>query len=135
MTLKHCPRCRADVEDAGGFCLLGHRLPVATEDPISDLKAEVDQAFKKVQLDISSVFEEEPEAPVQTPSSSPSDVYEQLKSDDEVVGELVENRRDVWRQLSEDDPVERNDPILSFSPSPRMEWGPGKSKRRKRDRG
>lgn len=132
MKLRYCPRCRADVEDAGGFCLLGHPLPIASEDPIADLRAEVDLAFKQVQGDIAEVFEEKIEEPVPSPSS---DVYAELKSDADAVEELIENRRDVWRQLSDDGPVERDDPILSFSPSPRMEWGAKKLRGRKRDRG
>ena len=130
MTLRYCARCRADVEDAGGFCLLGHRFPQTNEDPIADLRAEVDRAFNKVQVDISSVFEEKLEEPEPAPATG---VYEQLKTDSETLDEIVENRRNVWRQLSEDGPVERDDPILSFSPSPRMEWGPGKSRRRRGD--
>lgn len=129
MTLRYCPRCRADVEDAGGFCLLGHRFPERNEDPIADLRAEVDRAFNKVQLEISSVFDEKVDEFV--PASS-TGVYEQLKSDDQTLDEIVEKRRNVWRELSEEGSVTRDDPIQSFSPSPRMEWGPGKSRRHRR---
>ena len=140
MTLKYCPRCRADVEDAGGFCLLGHRFPEKNEDPIADLRAEVDRAFKKVQLDISHVFEDKLEELIPEPTGS---IYEQLKADEPVAAsgrpltdqeaaeDIVASRRDLWRALSDDAPVERDDPILSFSPSPRMEWGPGKSRLRR----
>ena len=130
MTLRYCPRCRAEVEDTGGFCLLGHRFPIAAEDPIADLRREVDQAFKKVELDISDVFEQKLEEPVPAPSGG---VYEQLKSDSETLDEIVQSRRDVWQQLSDDGPVDRNDPIVSFSPSPRMEWGRDRRRRRKGD--
>ena len=131
MKLRYCSRCRADVEDAGGFCLLGHPLPIAHEDPVADLRAEVDRAFKQVQVDISEVFEEKLEEPVPEPEAG---VYAQLKSDAEAAEEIIENRRDLWRQLEDDAPVERDDPILSFSPSPRMEWGAKKLRGRKRDR-
>ena len=131
MKLRYCPRCRAEVEDADGFCLLGHPLPVANEDPIADLRAEVHRAFKQVQVDISEVFEEKLDEPVPEPAAG---VYAQLKSDADVAEEIVESRRDVWRALEDDDPVERDDPILSFSPSPRMEWGARKLRGRKRDR-
>ena len=147
MTLRYCPRCRADVEDAGGFCLLGHRLPVVDEDPIADLRAEVDRAFNKVQVDISKVFEEKLDEPVPAPvgngveehldesaPASTGNVYEELRSDAEIADEVVQNRRNVWRQLGDDAPVDRDDPILSFSPSPRMEWGPDTSRRRRRER-
>ena len=127
MTLRYCPRCRADVEDAGGFCLLGHTFP-RESDPVAALRAEVDGAFKKVQGDISKVFDEKLAEPLPAPAGG---VYEQLKADSDVVDELVQSRRAVWEQLSEDAPVERDDPILSFSPSPRVEWGPERSRRRR----
>ena len=130
MRLKYCARCRADVEDAGGFCLLGHRLPTDGEDALMDLRREVDHAFKKVEVDISRVFEEQINEPIPAPAAS---VYEQLKSDQAMGDELLESRRTVWRELSDDTPVERNDPILSFSPSPRMEWGRKVGRRRRDD--
>jgi hypothetical protein len=46
MTTRFCPGCRAEVEDTGGFCLLGHRL--ALEPPVASLSAlreEVDSSF------------------------------------------------------------------------------------------
>jgi hypothetical protein len=47
MTTRFCPGCQAEVEDTGGFCLLGHRL--ALEAPVASLSAlreEVDASFE-----------------------------------------------------------------------------------------
>ncbi len=38
---RYCPRCDAEVEDAGGYCLLGHPLRLASEMPsLADLRSE-----------------------------------------------------------------------------------------------
>ena len=125
MELRFCPRCRADVEDAGGFCLLGHRFPVADADPIADLRAQVDNAFSKVQLEVAAVFETEPASDVPTPA--PSSLYEELAEDDgEVAEEMRVTSRKVYEELAFDAPVSRTDPIIAFSPSPRADWGPEK---------
>ena len=50
-TTRFCPGCRAEVEDTGGFCLLGHRL--ALDPPVASLKAlreEVDKSFSGSEL-------------------------------------------------------------------------------------
>ena len=67
MTIRFCPRCATDVEDAGGFCLLGHRLaldpPAGT---MEDLRAEIDRAFEEAQLEVAAVMttDDEPTAPM-----------------------------------------------------------------------
>jgi hypothetical protein len=146
LSLRFCSRCRADVEDVGGFCLLGHTFPQDTSDPISDLRAEVDKAFEKIKIEIpvsgmASTFQTAPvSAPEPTvtslePMVSTFEGYEELRSSDEhLVEEMAQSRRDYWSQLRDevDSSVQRDDPILSFSPSPRMEWGPEKGRRRKR---
>jgi hypothetical protein len=146
LSLRFCSRCRADVEDVGGFCLLGHTFPQDTSDPISDLRAEVDKAFEKIKIEIpvsgmASTFQTagapspEPTLSNLEPATSTFEGYEELRSSDEhLVEEMAQSRRDYWSQLRDevDSSVERDDPILSFSPSPRMEWGPEKGRRRKR---
>ena len=139
MSLRFCSRCRADVEDAGGYCLLGHPFPLDTADPISDLRAEVDKAFEKIKIEIpvsgmASTFQTS-RVPSPEPALPAFEPYEELRSSDEhLVEEMAQSRRDYWSQLRDEDDatIARDDPILSFSPSPRMEWGPSKSRRRKR---
>jgi hypothetical protein len=135
MSLRFCSRCRADVEDVGGYCLLGHPLPQDNVDPISDLRAEVDKAFEKIKVEVpvtgmASAFR------ASGGSLSPAvEPYEELRaSDEDLVEEMAQTRTDYWSQLRDevDVSVSRDDPILSFSPSPRMEWGPEKGRRRRR---
>lgn len=132
-TLRFCPRCRTDVEDAGGFCLLGHRFPVAEGDPVADLRAEVDSAFEKVRFDLEGALsrvDQRVPASVAAAPSAPLPVYEQLRDDDsELVAEIKSARHDVWSELRDDKPISRDDPIVAFSPSPRAEWGPDRSRR------
>ncbi len=48
MATRFCARCGADVEDVGGFCLLGHRLATEAGMPsLGDLRAQVDKAFER----------------------------------------------------------------------------------------
>ena len=130
MTLRFCSQCRADVEDAGGYCLLGHPFPRDTSEALSDLRAEVDKAFEKIKIDIpltgmASTF--------QAPEAMTLEPYEELRTSDELVEEMAQSRRDYWSQLRDEVDVSvSDDPILSFSPSPRMEWGPEKGRRRRR---
>ena len=122
MRLRFCTRCRADVEDVGGFCLLGHRFPEATGDPITDLRVEVDLAFAKVQREVAAVLE-----PEDAPSPTEVPVWQQLREDDHQVAEEIRvTSRKIYDELSDDDPISRTDPIIAFSPSPRAEWGPEK---------
>ena len=138
MSLRFCSRCRADVEDAGGYCLLGHPFPQDNTDPISDLRAEVDKAFEKIKIAIpvagmASTFQVPGDGGSEAEATS-LEPYEELRSSDEhLVEEMAQSRRDYWSQLRDEIDVSvSDDPILSFSPSPRMEWGPEKGRRRRR---
>jgi hypothetical protein len=135
MNVRFCPRCRADVEDVGGFCLLGHRLAAPIEDdPIADLRAEVDRAFEKVQVDIAAALdplqslalENEIPAPVASGSVEPTPEPEQMLEDMQVTSKAL------WKPLEDETPLSGNDPIVSFAPSPRMDWGPEKDKGKRR---
>src|SRR5687767_5182800 len=108
MDLRFCPRCRAEVEDAGGFCLLGHRFPVSEGDPIADLRAQVDEAFSKVRIGVTSAFEPEAAEPAAAPVAAPTSLYEELKSDDrEVAKEMRATTRKVYEELALDAPISR----------------------------
>jgi hypothetical protein len=138
MSLRFCSRCRADVEDVGGYCLLGHPLPQDAVDPISDLRAEVDKAFEKIKIEIPVTGMAAAFKGGGNPAPAPGPTvgaYEELRgSDEELVEEMAQTRTDYWSQLRDEVvvSVSRDDPILSFSPSPRMEWGPEKGRRRRR---
>lgn len=98
MSDRFCPQCRAEVEDAGGFCLLGHPLrgtaPVAS---LSQLRAEVDRAFEEARVQVAVALGEPPPPP---PPVTHLDL------------EIAESAGAV------------GDPIVDFAPAPRMDWGP-----------
>lgn len=108
MAESFCNRCGSDVEDAGGFCLLGHRLAPAFGAPppppppaMDDLTAEVNSVFDAALASI-----QEPAAPPQEPSRYVSSVDR------------------TWAQLESGPPPSPDDPINTFAPPPRMDWGP-----------
>jgi hypothetical protein len=51
MTLRFCPRCIAEVENVGGFCLLGHPLRLDPLIPsVADIRAQVYESMDEVRL-------------------------------------------------------------------------------------
>lgn len=129
MARTFCPRCRADVDNVEGFCLLGHRLPdLPADDPIAQLRDAVDAAFTQVEVDLKSLS-----ANVEgsAPEASP-DVFSSLApttTDDDLAERMVEAKRSVWAELTRDQDLALNDPIVGFAPSPRMDWGPERRRR------
>ena len=103
MSERFCPRCQAQVEDAGGYCLLGHPLrsiaPVAS---LSELRAEVDLAFEEARVQVAHALGEAPPPPP-PPMGSMRTVM-----------------------TIEQDVHTASDPITEFAPAPRMDWGPEK---------
>lgn len=108
MTTRYCPRCQGDVEEAGGFCLLGHRLslePVGAS--LSQLETGFDDAAEQAIGQVFGAPPPPPDAPAPQPSdkrSAQAAVYRRLE--------------DISARLDEDDP------IAAFAPPPRMDWGP-----------
>jgi hypothetical protein len=50
---RHCTRCDAEVEDTGGYCLLGHPLRHTMETAsLDDLRQEVEAAFESAADDV-----------------------------------------------------------------------------------
>lgn len=126
MSERYCPKCQTDVEDVGGFCLLGHslRLRPITES-LDDLRAEVDRAFEEVRVQVAAVTGEIPvvassQAPP-PPPPLPDDLEEQTKT----------KMTELWAGF-EDDVRASTDPITAFAPNTRMDWGPEGGKRLKR---
>lgn len=125
--VRFCPRCSADVDDVGGFCLLGHRFPAtAADDPLADLRAEVDLAFQKVQAEVALALDPMRALAAENESS------EADSNADEMLEEIQVTSKALWASLEEETPVSRNDPIVAFAPSPRMDWGPADSKLKRR---
>ena len=109
---RFCPQCRSEVEDAGGFCLLGHSLRAsAPTDSLAALRAEVDKAFEDARVTVSTTLRDLPVPPPPPPtnghklvSHAPPPPLPRLKVEEPVAGAA--------------------DPITDFAPAPRMDWGP-----------
>lgn len=102
-----CNRCGAEVDDVGGFCLLGHRLsalapppppppPPATSD-VARIEGSVTPAAPA------------PEAAEAAPSRYASSIER------------------TWAELESAPAPAPDDPINTFAPPPRMDWGPQRS--------
>ena len=129
MPERYCPKCATDVEDVGGFCLLGHDLrlrPITAS--MDDLRAEVDRAFEEAKVQVAAITGEMPlvtpeaaDAPP-PPPPLPDDLEEQTKT------RMVE----AWKDFK-DEPAgpSASDPITAFAPNTRMDWGPGETKLKK----
>jgi hypothetical protein len=104
---RFCSQCNAEVEDAGGYCLLGHPLrEVQPTASLSQLRAEVDRAFEEARVKVAYALGEAPPPPPPAPISS-------------VDLSLGEDRSSA-------------DAISDFAPAPRMDWGPDRHGLRKR---
>ena len=118
MAQRFCQRCGSDVEDTGGFCLLGHRLAPAFGAPpppppppaMDDLTAEVDRVFDAAQAVVQAL--DVPEAPA-----------ERLR----VPSRYATSLDRTWAELESAPPPSPDDPINTFAPPPRMDWGPQRS--------
>lgn len=97
MANRFCSACQTDVEDVGGYCLLGHSLRVAApSDSLKALRDEVDQAFEDARVQVAHSLVGAPPPP--PPALAPLRVTVDESSD--------------------------SDPIVDFAPAPRMDWGP-----------
>ncbi len=113
MSLRHCPRCRTDVEDVGGFCLLGHPLRLtAPVDSLASLRAEVDKAFEDVEVKVAEVLTGRPVAPPAPGSGTPA----------------VPPPPPPRSYAAEFEPSTGSDPIVDFAPAPQMDWGPERAR-------
>ena len=134
MARTFCPRCRAEVDNVEGFCLLGHRLPdLPADDPIAELRDAVEAAFNQVEVDLKTLSTVPPQ---RAPEDTTPNVFSSLEpgpdEDDDLAERMVEAKRSVWADLTRDQDLALNDPIAGFAPSPRMDWGP--ERRRRGDR-
>lgn len=119
-----CNRCAAEVENAGGFCLLGHRLSALAPPPppppapvMSDLAEAVAEVFEEAEAKVTALTPGATEAPggaeVTTPAPLPSRYASSVER--------------TWAQLETAPAPSPDDPINTFAPPPRMDWGPRRS--------
>lgn len=107
MSDRFCRQCNTQVEDVGGFCLLGHSLrEVAPTASLKELRAEVDRAFEEASVQVAHALTEAPPPPPPQVTS----VF----------------------QIDIDEVTRDSDPIAEFAPAPRMDWGPDKENRLRR---
>ena len=126
MSERYCPKCQTDVEDVGGFCLLGHSLrlrPITAS--LDELREEVDRAFEEVRVQVAAVTGEIPAIqgpPAPPPPPLPDDLEEQTTT----------RMTELWEDFEPEDSRTSTDPITAFAPDTRMNWGPEGGKRLKR---
>lgn len=115
MGTRFCATCNSEVEESGGFCLLGHRLSlVAPRDSLSALRAEVDQAFENARAHVVEALAPPPPPP---PPASPAPV-----------AAVAPAHHEMWDGLDTIQEIDAADPINSFAPPPRMDWGPSRTR-------
>jgi hypothetical protein len=107
-TTRYCTTCAAEVEDAGGYCMLGHRLAPAGPSPY-DLRSEADDAYAAVRDQLATLLSDGPSPSVPTPPPPPPPA-----------------EPSVWDAL-DTEALKGDDPITSFAPAPRMDWGPDRN--------
>ena len=128
---RFCPSCGTDVAVNQGHCLLGHAVTVAApQGSLTDLRAEVDKAFDEARVQVAELLVDDP-APV------PGFVARDM-------GPVSVGARPALPAASPQAPQTRSappappslpdptDPIAQFAPPPRMDWGPKRSRLRRR---
>ena len=111
MSDRYCSHCHAEVEDTGGYCLLGHSLRAsAPTDSLTALRAEVNLAFEEARAQVATALGEgRPVSATGAPPPPPPPLAS------------------VRTVLTIDHEVHAGpDPIADFAPAPRMDWGPEK---------
>ena len=115
MSERFCAQCNTTVEDAGGFCLLGHSLSEApSTGSLSELRAEVDRAFEEARVQVAATLGAAPPPPPPPGFVAPSPGVAPAPF------------------VPQEVPTGGPDPIAEFAPAPRMDWGPERSRMRKR---
>ena len=136
MALRFCHRCACEVEDVGGFCLLGH--PLRLEPPIpslSHIRDEFDRALEEARAEERAPRVEADGADLERPSRWGLPAFAAAR----VAARRAETRpaavppppphRTVWESLGEEPAGDVADPIAAFAPPPRMDWGPERARR------
>ncbi|MDQ3955842.1 MAG: hypothetical protein M3285_09865 [Actinomycetota bacterium] len=142
-TTRFCQKCENEVEDTGGFCLLGHRLTLdAPTASLDELRAEVDRSFEEARLEIEALVSSgsggspsptpiaAPVGPA-SPSTVPVAPVRRMPPPPPPPPARKASYGQVWKELEKDIDL-TNDPINAFAPAPRLDWGPEKTKRLRR---
>jgi hypothetical protein len=124
MPLRYCKLCDGDVEDVGGYCLLGHPLRLDAPIPsVAEMRDEISRALGEANLE--SILAPTSEPLTEEPLGQP-DPFNGDSDYRPVPPPPPEIRPTVWESLEIDAPATA-DPITAFAPPPRMDWGPERS--------
>ena len=118
---RDCPRCGTQVEDVGGYCLLGHRLnEEAHPGSLSELRAEVDRAFEEAKVQVAVMLQGTAPPPPPTPTSNVP-TAPPVHLDPPAAAPPAPRTAPL---VIDTEPMLGTDPIVDFAPAPRMDWGP-----------
>ena len=113
MTMRFCEKCSAEVEDVGGFCLLGHPLKLDPLIPsVAHVRHEVDRVLEEVRDERYRQDEG---------NGSGGETHAQPPPPPD--GRLARGFS-LWESFGKDFGERSDDPIEAFAPPPRMDWGP-----------
>ncbi|MEA2517572.1 MAG: hypothetical protein QOG16_1410 [Actinomycetota bacterium] len=120
MSDRFCPQCQTDVQDVGGFCLLGH--PLAVHAPVvslTALRAEVDKAFEDARVQVAHALGDAMPPPPPPPglATVPAPSRTPVPSRTPAPSRTAALEIDTTNGPG-------TDPITDFAPAPRMDWGP-----------
>jgi len=131
---RYCPTCAVEVEDADGFCLLGHSLraaPVTVS--MEEFRAGADQAFAAALAEpANNGRSPAPNTPppngARRPPAPPAQNGRHSPPPPPTATTTEHTMPTMWQafedELAGTRPIESADPISQFAPSPRMDWGP-----------
>jgi hypothetical protein len=121
MALRFCPRCASEVEDVGGFCLLGHALRLEPPIPsVARIRDEVTRAFDEARSGPVEVLQHaDTPSPAEWSEPSPTSPGDPMDPPPKPA-----EQASVWEVLSRGAETDIADPIAAFAPPPRMDWGP-----------
>ena len=114
MNTRFCERCSAEVEDVGGFCLLGH--PLRLDPPIPSLahvRQEVDRVLDEIRDERGHPGYDMGAGRAQGDVEPPP-----------LPDRTAASGKSLWDSLRQAGGKGPHDPIEAFAPPPRMDWGP-----------
>ncbi len=120
--VRYCPRCRADVEEVDGHCLLGHNLRLAAPSgSLNTLRDEIDSVFEEAQVAV-AVAVGGPQSP-----PAPRAHYAPTRFERPSDPPAPPAPKPVPPPSLASHPV-APDPIAAFAPPPTMDWGPQRAR-------